>query len=136
MFSFRHLVLKKLFYSFIFLSAGFSFSYSAEQDKKLENIRGEIRELSKAIEQDQSYFNNLQAELAKEEKLLGEIGRELHRLESEIEHQDKQLLRLNGNKQKQLGALANTRSQLKSLVRSAYALGRQERIKLFLNQQV
>ena len=125
---------KVVYFVFIYL-IGFSTCQAAQEDKKLESIRGEIRELSQSLEQDQDYYNNLQSELAKQEKLLGKIGRELHRLDAEIVAQDEHLLRLKENKQRQLESLATTRYQLKLLVRSAYALGRQERIKLFLNQQ-
>ena len=140
MLSYRLLVPKKFFYClslllFSLLLFSQSICQAAGEDKKLESIRGEILELSKAIQQDQDYFNNLQEQLAKEEKLLGDIGRQLHQLELEIDLQDKRLLTLNRNKQQQLESLTHTRTQLKSLVRSAYALGRQERIKLFLNQQ-
>ena len=131
----RCLPRKKVVYLIILFLIGCSTCQAAQEDKKLESIRGEIRELSQSLEQDQSYYNNLQSELAKQEKLLGKIGRELHRLDAEIVAQDEHLLRLKENKQRQLESLATTRYQLKLLVRSAYALGRQERIKLFLNQQ-
>lgn len=131
----RCLPRKKVVYLIILFLIGFSTCQAAQEDKKLESIRGEIRELSQSLEQDQDYYNNLQSELAKQEKLLGKIGRELHRLDAEIVAQDEHLLRLKENKQRQLESLATTRYQLKLLVRSAYALGRQERIKLFLNQQ-
>ena len=131
----RCLPRKKDVYLIILFLIGFSTCQAAQEDKKLESIRGEIRELSQSLEQDQDYYNNLQSELAKQEKLLGKIGRELHRLDAEIVAQDEHLLRLKENKQRQLESLATTRYQLKLLVRSAYALGRQERIKLFLNQQ-
>jgi septal ring factor EnvC (AmiA/AmiB activator) len=131
----RCLPRKKVVYLVIILLIGFSTCQAAQEDKKLESIRGEIRELSQSLEQDQDYYNNLQSELAKQEKLLGKIGRELHRLDAEIVAQDEHLHRLKENKQRQIEALATTRYQLKLLVRSAYALGRQERIKLFLNQQ-
>ena len=131
----RCLPRKKVVYLVFIYLIGFSTCQAAQEDKKLESIRGEIRELSQSLEQDQDYYNNLQSELAKQEKLLGKIGRELHRLDAEIVAQDEHLLRLKENKQRQLESLATTRYQLKLLVRSAYALGRQERIKLFLNQQ-
>ena len=131
----RCLPRKKVVYLVFIYLIGFSTCQAAQEDKKLESIRGEIRELSQSLEQDQDYYNNLQSELAKQEKLLGKIGRELHRLDAEIVAQDDHLLRLKENKQRQLESLATTHYQLKLLVRSAYALGRQERIKLFLNQQ-
>ncbi len=135
MLSLRHRFLNKYSYFIFFFLSGFSVCHAAEEGKKLENIRGEIRQLSQSIEKDQGYYKTLQAELVKEEKLLGEIGSELHRLESKIQFENQQLSSLNQEKQRQLESLAETRSQLGSLVRSAYALGRQERIKLFLNQQ-
>ncbi|MEJ2213717.1 MAG: hypothetical protein P8Y20_06590, partial [Gammaproteobacteria bacterium] len=80
----RCLPRKKVVYLVIILLIVFSTCQAAQEDKKLESIRGEIRELSQSLEQDQDYYNNLQSELAKQEKLLGKIGKELHRLDAEI----------------------------------------------------
>jgi len=74
-------------------------------------------------------------ELANTEKTIGRLGRYIHKLKGKIAILDKDLQALDKDKKIQQQMLLREKSRLRSLVMSAYATGRQERIKLFLNQQ-
>ena len=107
---------------------------AGEQDK-LRELTGEIKQLSSAIKLDKKTRKSIMDDLAGTEKKIGRLGNHIHRLQVKIARLDNELAELGRKKAIQLDMLNREKNQLRSLVMSAYATGRQERIKLFLNQQ-
>jgi len=108
---------------------------AASQQNKLQELTGEINQLSSAIRMDKKTRKSILRELANTEKTIGRLGRHIHKLKRKIALLDKDLQALDKDKKIQQQMLLREKSRLRSLVMSAYASGRQERIKLFLNQQ-
>ena len=105
------------------------------QQNKLQELTGEIKQLSSAIRMEKKTRKSILKDLADTEKKIGRLGRHIHRLQAKIATLDRELVALDKDKKIQQQMLDREKSQLRSLVMSAYATGRQERIKLFLNQQ-
>ena len=105
------------------------------QQQKLEQIKSEITQLSSKLELDKKTRKRLTDELARTEREIGKLGSFLHHLQSSIEQLDRELTELSAQKTEKQRALDFHKEKLRSLVLSAYATGRQERLKLFLNQQ-
>jgi septal ring factor EnvC (AmiA/AmiB activator) len=110
---------------------------------------GEIRQKEGELRQLQSRITELQTDLSQSEKreqvLVGElrelerkIGRQagnLRRLSGQQQEQESKLARLAGQRDRQRSELESHRLALTRQIRTAYAMGRQERIKILLNQQ-
>jgi len=105
------------------------------QQNKLQELTGEIKQLSSAIRMEKKTRKSILKDLADTEKKIGRLGRHIHKLQGKIAKLDRELVALDKDKKIQQQMLDREKSQLRSLVMSAYATGRQERIKLFLNQQ-
>jgi len=105
------------------------------QRDRLQKLTGEIEQLSSAISMDKKTRKSILRDLADTERRIGRLGRHLHKLQHKIATLDKELLALDQDTKIQQQMLHKEKSQLRSLVMAAYATGRQERIKLFLNQQ-
>lgn len=105
------------------------------QQNKLQDLTGEIKQLSSAIRMDKKTRKAILKDLADTEKKIGRLGRHIHKLQRKITTLDNELAVLHKDKNIQHRMLLREKNQLRSLVMSAYATGRQERIKLFLNQQ-
>ncbi len=133
---FHHLT---VFLTGILCGSGFSCTVFAEsrggQEQKLEQIKSEITQLSSKLELDKKTRRLLTEELSRTEREIGKLGRFIHHLQSSIERLDLDLKGLSAQKMEKQRALGFHKEKLRSLVLSAYASGRQERLKLFLNQQ-
>lgn len=116
-----------------------SFSVIAEpaqnKAKQLEQIKGEITQLSSKIELDKKARKALIEELARSEREIGKLGGFIHHLQKSINNLDRELTELARQKANQQRSLDVHKNKLRAMVLSAYATGRQERLKLFLNQQ-
>lgn len=108
---------------------------SDQQETRLKLLKGEITELSSKIDQDKKSRKALIDELARSERKIGRLGQNIHQLQASIGRLDKELNELARQKSQQQNALDFHRQKLRALVQSAYVTGRQERLKLFLNQQ-
>ncbi len=100
-----------------------------------EQLQQRISRLRETIRKTRQEKDALAAELADTEREIGSLIAQQRQLEARREQlqQELQLLqRLQQNLRQRLG---KTRGKLALLLRSAYMAGRQERLKLFLNQQ-
>lgn len=103
--------------------------------QQLSEMRLRIKEVKQALVGLQGQRNSVQRELETTEKSIGEISRTLHRLKAErqdVKRRHKQLLSEEQAHRRQLGALGKL---LARDLRSAYLMGKQERVKLLLNQE-
>jgi len=104
-------------------------------NKELKILKGKITNLSTQLNQDKQTRKELIDSLASTEKKIGAIGHSIHLLEKDILRQDQQLNDLANKNAIQRSSLNKQRNQLSGQVVSAYAMGRQERLKMMLNQQ-
>lgn len=115
---------------------------SASEAELIDNREAELRQLQGEISTLQSQLSGrererqaLQEQLRSAEKQIGETTRQLHTLSARQATQQQRLDQLEQLRDGQQQALAANRAALKQQLRSAYAMGRQERLKILLNQQ-
>ena len=107
----------------------------AKAAARLEAVQTEIEALQKKLESARGQRGKLQAELRRIEREIGRAARELRRIDAKLTKQKKRLTQLHADRADQLDDLAAQRASLGRQIRAAYAMGRQEQLKLLLNQQ-
>jgi septal ring factor EnvC (AmiA/AmiB activator) len=115
---------------------------AAFSDTEVDSKEGELQELRKRITRIQSDLgsaeeqrNGLLQELQKTEEEIGQSARRLRVLEGSLQRQRQRLEELEIQRRVELDKLAGHQQALAEQIRAAYAMGRQERIKILLNQQ-
>ncbi len=100
-----------------------------------EQLQQRISRLQQTIRKTRQEKDSLAAELADAEQEVGTLVAQLRQLNVQQQQLQQQLQRLQQQQQDLQQRLGKTREKLALLLRSAYMAGRQERLKLFLNQQ-
>ena len=103
--------------------------------QKLKAIEGQITGLNSAINADRRDRQQLLDALQAAEQSIGQLTRQVHFLRNDQSDLDQQLNELQQEKQRLAESSRLYQQQLQQLLRSAYVNGRQEKLKLFLNQQ-
>jgi septal ring factor EnvC (AmiA/AmiB activator) len=107
----------------------------ADTQKQLEAARADVAELQKLLEQLQQEKSGVQKDLKKTESEMGELEKQVRSLQKQIGEGETEMQRLDGEKKK----LQQSRLEQQRLIgiqaRAAYQSGRQEYLKLLLNQQ-
>ncbi len=93
-----------------------------------------IDELQRRQQQTRAEKDSVGAELETLEKRIGELARRLRSIEKERKQLEQRQAALIEKKAAQQQRLDRVRQELATLVRGAYLAGREERLKLFLNQ--
>ena len=104
-------------------------------ENQLQQIEGLIKTLRADLNQSGAIRSRLSAELQESEKLIGLSAKRLHQIDKELHRQQARLDDLEKEYRGQLEALQVERQALTQQVRAAYAMGRQQRLKILLNQQ-
>ncbi|HSX62212.1 MAG TPA: peptidoglycan DD-metalloendopeptidase family protein [Tahibacter sp.] len=110
---------------------------SAEErdaQRKLEATRAQIRELAEQRKATETEKGGVAVELRERETRIAAIARELRALDERLVEQQHALGALEGRKRELGDKLKTQRDALAALLRSAYALGRHEELKLILQQ--
>jgi septal ring factor EnvC (AmiA/AmiB activator) len=105
------------------------------KEAELARLKAHIGALRQELNRARGRYDEIRAELQAVEERIGSVTRELHRLDGRLREQ---LLKLRGLEQRQteLGhTVSLQRGHLADQVRAAYATGRQEFIKILLNQE-
>ena len=105
------------------------------QRAHLEELRKTINILQKSLDQQRDEHDKLRKQLRVAEKEIGAIVRRLDVLNRKLRNQQKRVAGLQGERQKLWSELDHQRLVLGGQLRSAYAIGRQEYMKLLLNEQ-
>jgi septal ring factor EnvC (AmiA/AmiB activator) len=105
------------------------------QAEKLQQLRTNIHGITAELEAMRGQQNTLQATLQKTEKEIGKVTAELHQLDTDADTAHRKIQLLNNDRSTERQTLADLRQTLARDLQSAYAAGRQQRIKLLLNQQ-
>lgn len=108
---------------------------TGDQASQLEKLRTRIRALSSTLWAARGRRNSLQARLRATEQEIGAVSGRLRRLDGELRQQAQRLQTLERRKAHLETRLARERHTLADQLRAAYMMGRQEKIKLLLNQQ-
>ena len=107
----------------------------SDKEQELQQVRERIQQLQSALASGQERQQELTNELRDMEQEIGASTARLRGLEGELEGQQELLNGLAKRKHQQQEKLDEQRIALANQVRAAYAMGRQERLKILLNQQ-
>ena len=110
-------------------------SGAAEQREKLDALRERIAGLRAQIASTSDERSTLSSQLQQSEQQIGRLARKLRVLEGRLERQRERLGELRTEHQARSVALQQQREALVRQVRAAYVMGRQERLKILLNQE-
>lgn len=106
----------------------------AATQKQLAALRGQIQSLSEEQRKLEGEKNAAARELREIDGRVSQSQRRLRDTEARITAQETELARLQGRQQELERGLATQRAELAQLLRSAYAMGRHEQLKLLLEQ--
>ncbi|MCH8504099.1 MAG: peptidoglycan DD-metalloendopeptidase family protein [Ectothiorhodospiraceae bacterium] len=103
--------------------------------EELEALREEIETIERSLQQRRQQADRVGTELADVERRMSDATRRLRELGEERERNLRRLEALEAQAVEQDQAVENHRDYLREEIRSAYALGRQQLLKLLLNQE-
>jgi len=105
-----------------------------EARQKLDTVRAEIKALAEQQRQTEGERGEAAKALRTKETELAEVAKDVHTLDEKLAAQQADLDKLDAERAKLETALKSQRDALAALLRSAYALGRNEELKLLLQQ--
>ncbi|MBN8726731.1 MAG: peptidoglycan DD-metalloendopeptidase family protein [Xanthomonadales bacterium] len=105
-----------------------------EAKQKLEAVRAEVRTLTAQQHQTRGERNEAVKALREQELAVAEVARQVQQLDDELASRHARLGELEARKAELATALSAQREALAALLRSAYALGQHEELKLLLQQ--
>ncbi|MCW8908761.1 MAG: peptidoglycan DD-metalloendopeptidase family protein [Sedimenticola sp.] len=105
------------------------------RESELKALQGEISSLQQTLDSRRQRRQQLQAQLRQTEERIGRSARQLRELGNRLASQQKRLAQLGQERSTRQQALENSRQVLVRQIRAAYVMGRQERVKILLNQQ-
>ncbi len=101
---------------------------------RLKQLRQRISKLRQVLKQVRTEKTQVQKDLQRMEKSIGRINRSLRELRASIGKQKKHLRALYKEQKALRSSLSRQRAQLAGQVRASYVMGRQEHLKIVLNQ--
>jgi septal ring factor EnvC (AmiA/AmiB activator) len=107
----------------------------ADAQKQLEAARSDVAELKKLLEKLQQDKSGVQKDLQKTETEMGELEKQVEELQKSLKDGEVEIQRLNQEKKKLHDARLEQQRLIGIQARAAYQSGRQEYLKLLLNQQ-
>jgi septal ring factor EnvC (AmiA/AmiB activator) len=107
----------------------------SEQEAKLQQLRQRIQSVKQELNHMLGQRDSEQQALEKTEKEIGNIAAVMRKLERQAGEAHDKILGLNKQRDSEQGNLHAMRTTLALELRTAYMAGRQERIKLLLNQE-
>ncbi|WP_313086069.1 murein hydrolase activator EnvC [Pseudomonas sp.] len=107
----------------------------ADARKQIEAARKDVAELQKLLQQIEAEKSQVQKQLKSTESEMGELEKQVDSLQQEIDRSEAEIERLNDEKTTLEGARIEQQRLIGIQARAAYQNGRQEYLKLLLNQQ-
>jgi septal ring factor EnvC (AmiA/AmiB activator) len=107
----------------------------ADARKQIEAARKDVAELQKLLKQIEQEKSAVQKQLQTTESEMGQLEKQVDSLQQEIDRSEAELERLNEEKTTLEGARIEQQRLIGIQARAAYQSGRQEYLKLLLNQQ-
>jgi septal ring factor EnvC (AmiA/AmiB activator) len=105
------------------------------KEQELSDLRANIQQLRDTLGAAKDERNRLTEELAKTEQAIGALARSVYDLATRIDAAQTRLEELEARSSRKQEQLAQQRSALGAQLRAAHVTGRQERLKMLLNQQ-
>jgi septal ring factor EnvC (AmiA/AmiB activator) len=105
-----------------------------EAKQKLDAVRAEIKALAEQQRATEGEKGDAVKALREKETEVAAVARDVHALDEKVDAQNKELDVLDAERERLETALKSQRDALAALLRSAYALGRHEELKLLLQQ--
>ncbi len=124
-----------LFLALLFLLGPAMADERADARKQIEAARKDVAELQKLLKQIEQEKSSVQKQLQTTESEMGEMEKQVDSLQQEIDRSEAELDRLNDEKTTLEGARLEQQRLIGIQARAAYQSGRQEYLKLLLNQQ-
>ncbi len=106
-----------------------------DKEKELEQVRSKIDALQRDVERDIRRRDSLRADLREAELRVAAASRNLQKIRAERNGVERRRTELKAEQAERRALLARHRDTLAGQLRAAYINGRQEHIKLLLNQQ-
>lgn len=107
----------------------------SDAQQQLKAARADVAELKKLLENLQQEKSGVQQQLKKTETEMGTLEKEIKGLQQELNEGESELKRLDQEKKKHQSARLEQQRLIGIQARAAYQSGRQEYLKLLLNQQ-
>jgi len=102
--------------------------------QKLDAVRAEIKAVTQQQRETEGERGDAARALREKETAVAAVAKDVHSLDEKLDAEQTQLDQLNARREKLEAALKSQREALGALLRSAYALGRNEELKLLLQQ--
>lgn len=103
--------------------------------QELEQLRAHIQSLRATLANEHTAQKELVDSLKSSEQAIGRINQRLRRLDAEVAQHNVRLARLQQERGQLADEMQAQRGSLAAQIRAAYLMGRQDRVKLLLNQQ-
>ena len=107
----------------------------ADTQKQLDAAQRDVGELKKLLQKIETEKSGVQKQLRGTETEMGDLEKQVKTLEEQLKESETELQRLDGEKKKLQGARLEQQRLIGIQARAAYQSGRQEYLKLLLNQQ-
>jgi len=108
---------------------------AAQTERELGKLRTQISALQKDLEAGQAKKSRAERRLLDIERQINEGARTLRQIDTDLQTNRAQLQELRSRQQGQVRQLASQRAGLAAEARAAYVMGRQQQVKLLLNQE-
>ena len=108
---------------------------ATDKARELHELREQIRSIQRNLETNQAQKSRAQARLRDIERRISTASRRLRRTDADLKANRDQLDALQERREDQKQLLQTQQKLLATEARAAYAMGRQQRVKTFLNQE-
>lgn len=108
---------------------------AAQTERELTSLRAQIRTLQKDLAAGEAKKSRAERRLLDTEREINEVARRLRQIDTDLQANREQLGELQAKQQNQVRQLASQRAGLSADARAAYVMGRQQQVKLLLNQE-
>jgi septal ring factor EnvC (AmiA/AmiB activator) len=105
------------------------------KETELKQLRAHIGALQKELESVRGRYDSLRGKLRRIERRIGTVSRKLKELIIELGQRKKKLAELKRKEHELQQSVAEQRHHLSGQIRASYAMGRQEYLKILLNQE-
>ena len=103
--------------------------------EELKQLKKQIKKVQQSLSSARQERRKVNSRLQATERRIGESARRLREIEGSLKEQAGELAKLQRKRLQEKNQLSEHRSALEQQVKAAYAMGRQERVKILLNQQ-
>ena len=110
-------------------------SERAAKEAELKQLNMRIAALQRELETARGHYDSLRKELRRSEREIGSLSRKIGQLDTELAEQQVKMSELQRRAGELQQLVASQRQYLAGQIRASYAMGRQEYMKILLNQE-